>query len=122
MEIYVYSNNGQRLGPYSEEQVRLALQQGTFRETDKSWASGLADWIDLGAVLKTSRYTCPQCQGVLARQIENPQRSTGIIVMVLGVLLAPFCVGIILIIWGASLIGETKSYWHCRGCGRTYPG
>ena len=49
------------------------------------------------------------------------KRGTGIIVIVLGILLAPVCVGIILIIWGASLTSNRKYYWHCRGCGRTFP-
>jgi uncharacterized protein YbaR (Trm112 family) len=120
MATYIYKD-GKQLGPYSNEQLIVGLEQGTFLPTDKAWKSGLMDWMDLNIVLHTSRYPCPQCKGILSLQVENPQRGTGIIVIVLGILLAPFCVGIFLMIWGLALIGETKSYWHCRGCGRTYP-
>ena len=120
MSIYILKD-GKQLGPYSPEQLRAGLADGRLLPTVQAWTSGLPDWTNLGSLLKTSRYTCPQCQGVLTRQVETPQRGTGIIVIVLGILLAPFCVGIFLIVWGIVLTGETKSYWHCRGCGRTFP-
>jgi GYF domain 2 len=118
--IYVH-REGQQTGPHSREELIAGIEQGTFSATDKAWTSGLADWMDLSVVLSTSRLPCPQCKGVLSQVSEAPQRSTGIIVIVLGIILAPFCVGIVLIVWGLILVNERKYYWHCRGCGRTYP-
>ena len=120
MDIFVYKD-GQQLGPFTESHVITAIAQGEFLETDKGWTSGLAGWVDLGSMVKGKWGRCPQCRGQLVLEIERPQRGTGIIITVLGILLAPVCIGFVLIFWGMFLTLETKSQWHCRGCGRFYP-
>lgn len=120
MSIYVYKN-GQQLGPYTKQGVNNALLEGEVDESDKAWTEGLPAWTDLRSILNEAPTLCPQCKGHLTLQTENPQRGTGIIVMVLGILLAPICLGFILIFWGLFLTLETKSQWHCRGCGRFFP-
>lgn len=118
MDIFVYKD-GQQLGPFTQDQIASGITQGQFLETDKGWASGLAEWINLSSLVKWG--TCPQCRGQLILVVEHPQRGTGAIVIVLGILLAPICIGVILFIWGLVLTFETKSQWHCRSCGRLYP-
>ena len=120
MDIFVYKD-GQQLGPFSQAEIANALTQREFLESDKAWVSGLASWVNLGSIVQPGWGSCPQCKGQLVLEVERPQRGTGIIITVLGVLLAPVCVGFILIIWGLILSLETKSQWHCRGCGRLYP-
>jgi hypothetical protein len=120
--FYIYRDSGPE-GPFSEEQIREGLTTGRFNESDKIWYNGLRNWTPImtGALTGRTGRKCPQCETYLTLQVENPQRSTGIIVTVLGILFAPFCIGIFLLIWGLTLVGETKSYWHCPGCGRTFP-
>lgn len=120
MSIYVYKD-GQQLGPYTKQGVADALAQGEVDQSDKAWTSGLPDWIELGSLMSGTLAVCPQCKGQLTLQVEYPQRGTGIIVMVFGVILVPICVGLILLLVGLVLTLETKSQWHCRGCGRLFP-
>jgi len=68
-----------------------------------------------------SPYPCPQCKGELRDVQDHTERGTGAIVIVLGVLLAPLCLGIPILIYGLVMVGRVKSYWHCRYCGRTFP-
>lgn len=67
------------------------------------------------------RYTCWKCGGRYTQIFNQPNRGTGCVVVVLGILFAPILVGIILIIVGVSMMNETTSYWQCRSCGLTLP-
>jgi len=114
------TKEGQQYGPYTVEEVKQYMADGRLTASSLAWTDGLSNWLPLSSVLTAT--VCPQCQGEMVLQVESPQRSTGILVIVLGILLAPFCVGIFLFFWGLSLISETKSHWHCSGCGRIFPG
>jgi hypothetical protein len=124
--IYI-NRDGVTEGPYSAQEIRKASASGKFQPADKVWSKDLKKWTPILTEAKSEpvvtplRKTCPQCQAEMSLQIENPNRGTGVIVLVLGILFAPLCVGIPLIVWGATMAGETRSHWHCRGCGRTFP-
>jgi hypothetical protein len=49
MEIYV-ARDGNRLGPYSDEEVRRQLAAGTLLSTDLAWTEGLTAWVPLGSL------------------------------------------------------------------------
>lgn len=68
------------------------------------------------------RYTCWRCGGMYTQIVNTPNRGTGCIVVVLGVIFAPVLIGLILIFYGISMMGETQTYWQCRSCGLTLPG
>lgn len=119
MEIYLYKS-GEQTGPFTLNEVNEKLATGEADLADQAWTPGRLQWVKLGIALNRRR--CPPCNGYMPLIIDHPQRSTGIIVAVLGVLLAPVCVGLILIIFGLVLAAETKRYWHCTLCGRTFPG
>jgi hypothetical protein len=121
VNAYVHKDSG-TLGPYSQEELQAELQAGTFTVSDKACLEGATSWTTAGVLLGLAQdRLCPQCHGVLALQVESPDKGTGIIVIVLGILLAPFCVGIFLIIWGLTLTSNIKYHYHCRGCGRSFP-
>ena len=129
MNVYVHKN-GKNLGPYTEDELNEELAIGNVLAADRACPEGAMHWSTVGSLLgipysfTQAAYQprlCPQCTGELVLQGDAPDKGTGIIVIVLGILLAPVCVGIILIIWGASLTSNRKYYWHCRGCGRTFP-
>ena len=50
MQIHV-AKNGQKMGPYSEAQVREMLAAGSIAGTDLGWHEGLADWVPLSSLL-----------------------------------------------------------------------
>ena len=50
MQIHV-AKNGQKMGPYSEAQVREMLAAGSVAGTDLGWHEGLADWVPLSSLL-----------------------------------------------------------------------
>lgn len=120
MDVYVY-RDGEKLGPYNHMDIAAGLASGAFLPTDMVWRLGLRDWTPLHSLTARAYNPCPQCKGDLIIQSENPQRGTGIIVIVLGALFSPLCVGIPFLIWGLMLISESRSHWHCRGCGRIFP-
>lgn len=43
MDVWI-GRNGQRLGPYSEEQIREWLRDGSLKPDELGWYEGLADW------------------------------------------------------------------------------
>jgi uncharacterized RDD family membrane protein YckC len=53
MQIHI-AKNGQRMGPYSETQVRDMLAAGSIARTDLAWYEGMADWKPAGEVLPAS--------------------------------------------------------------------
>jgi hypothetical protein len=53
METYILKN-GQQRGPYSDEQIYVGLDEGTFDYDDMAWREGLTDWQPLGALYPLS--------------------------------------------------------------------
>ena len=53
MQIHI-AKNGQRMGPYSETQVREMLAAGSIATTDLAWYEGMADWKPVSQVLPAS--------------------------------------------------------------------
>lgn len=64
-----------------------------------------------------SQDRCPQCSGELRFATEHTERGTGTIVILIGLLLAPLCLGIPILVYGLVMVARIKSYWHCRVCG-----
>lgn len=50
MDIYIL-RDGKEIGPFSDETTQTLLQQGSIREVDLAWHSGLPKWIPLTDVL-----------------------------------------------------------------------
>jgi len=49
MQLHVH-HNGQQSGPFSLEEVRSKLADGTLQATDLSWHEGAADWQPLASI------------------------------------------------------------------------
>jgi hypothetical protein len=76
MQIHI-DRGGQRLGPYSVEQVNAHLTDGSILPTDLGWTDGMADWVPITQVsgVTTAEGTpppppaegssCPMCQAVV---------------------------------------------------------
>jgi hypothetical protein len=64
---------------------------------------------------------CGACGGKLLEMVEYPNRNTGRIVIVLGILLAPVLIGIPMLYYGYSLTKDERRYRQCAGCGAAMP-
>ena len=51
--IYL-TRDGQQSGPYSVEQIRDALREGSVKADDLAWYEGMPDWIPLNAFVTVS--------------------------------------------------------------------
>jgi transposase-like protein len=80
----------------------------------------LALWQSLPQEVQ-QRYTCWRCGGRYTLITQTPHKGSGCVVVALGLIFAPVLIGIILIIYGIQMMGETQSYWQCRSCGLTLP-
>ena len=50
MEIYVL-RNGQKMGPYTPDEVRSSLAAGSVQPTDLGWQEGAPDWQPISSIL-----------------------------------------------------------------------
>ena len=50
MQVHI-DRGGQRLGPYSIEEVTNHLAEGTLQATDLGWADGMPEWLPLPQAL-----------------------------------------------------------------------
>ena len=51
MEIWI-GRDGERHGPYKEDEVREWLRSGKVSPTDLAWYEGLADWQQLSVLFR----------------------------------------------------------------------
>lgn len=65
------------------------------------------------------RYKCGRCDGTYREIVQYPNRGAGSIIIVLGILLAPFLIGLFILFYGIRLKNETTSYLQCPKCGIT---
>jgi hypothetical protein len=86
-----------------------------------SCSAPLTAWDSLPPETR-QRFTCWRCGGRYTQITSQPNKGSGCIVIALGVILAPVLIGVILIIYGLQMMGETQSHWQCRSCGLTLPG
>lgn len=54
MDIYI-QNNGQRIGPYTIDQVNGFLAEGSIQFENPAWHSGMDDWIPLSEIPGVSK-------------------------------------------------------------------
>jgi len=65
--------------------------------------------------------SCRHCGGALWRTTEATSEGSGCIIFILGLLLAPLCIGIFIMIYGLNLMMKRKGLYECRRCGAEFP-
>ena len=50
--IYL-TRDGQQVGPYSKDQIRIGLKEGKISTDDLAWHDGIPNWVPLNVILKT---------------------------------------------------------------------
>jgi uncharacterized RDD family membrane protein YckC len=59
MEVWI-GRQGERLGPYRDEEVRQWLREGKVRTDDLAWHEGLTDWQPLSAMFPEDAAAAPE--------------------------------------------------------------
>jgi len=54
MQVWI-GRNGERFGPYTDDEVRQWLRDGTCRTDELGWHEGVADWTPLGELFPDAR-------------------------------------------------------------------
>lgn len=75
MEIWI-GRDGQRHGPYREEDVRQWLASGQFAPDDLGWYEGLADWQPLSVLFPDALAATPPPSGPTATAAVPPPTTT----------------------------------------------
>jgi len=75
MEVYVH-RNGEQLGPYSEDQVRAYLRDGTLHPSDLAWHEGVSDWAPLSSLPAFSHRPPPPPPQI--RSLRGSTRPVGV--------------------------------------------
>jgi uncharacterized RDD family membrane protein YckC len=108
------AKNGQKMGPYSEAQVREMLAAGSIVGTDLAWHEGLADWKPVAAVLSAaSSPAAPVSQLVPGVAVIDPNladRGSRLGAVLIDGLIACICVapGVVVILIGGDDNDTTK--------------
>lgn len=76
MEVWI-GRQGERHGPYQEEQIKEWLRSGQLSRDDLAWYDGLADWQPLSVLFPLDKPTPPPAPDVYAPPpVQEPQVST----------------------------------------------
>src|SRR4051794_38699137 len=103
MRILVH-HDGRQLGPFTVDEARAALNQGSIRLDDLAWHEGLAEWVSLGSLLGAA---VPVPQPPAAQATVSGLAVTS---LVLGIATFFFCVftGLPAIVFGHVARGEIR--------------
>jgi uncharacterized RDD family membrane protein YckC len=72
MEVWI-GRQGERHGPYQEEQIKEWLRSGQLSREDLGWYDGLADWQPLSVLFPLEKPTPPPAPDVYAPPAPPPQ-------------------------------------------------
>ena len=70
MQIYV-AKSGQRIGPFSEEQIQSMLNSDMVTLTDSAWHDGLPSWLPLHQVLNINLPPPPKPASFLKQKLPS---------------------------------------------------
>jgi hypothetical protein len=77
MNIIIY-RDGKQYGPYTLEQIKEGLDNGTLAETDLGWHDGCKDWTSLKTIITPLTSPPPPPPNALATTLAyNPQGIAG---------------------------------------------
>lgn len=58
MSLYILKN-GEKQGPYEDDQVLASLRCGLYAPDDRGWRAGMADWQPLSTIFTTEERSLP---------------------------------------------------------------
>lgn len=66
-------------------------------------------------------HDCSYCGGKIKKLREFQNQGSGCIIIILGICLAPFLIGIPIILYGLHMQGKCQYWWLCKKCGQKMP-
>lgn len=69
------------------------------------------------AEMRARQPKCRVCSGLIVIHTRTPQGGMGCLLIVIGLCLSPFLIGIPVAIYGIVLTGKTEKYPACQSCG-----
>lgn len=89
MQIFI-QHHGEQTGPFTTEQVRAGLSNGTYQSSTLAWHAGAPGWIPLASIPGIGSHTPPPIPGGSVASPAASQTSTlAIWSLVLGILALP---------------------------------
>jgi hypothetical protein len=130
MRILV-NQRDEQLGPFTEEQIRAGLQNGTFSPSDLGWVEGTPSWVPLSQIVAATSPGAPPILPVSTRTpagqgVNAPTAGLATASLVLGILsllCCTFVTGIPAIICGHMAYSRIKrSAGQMKGTGLAIAG
>lgn len=105
MAVDWQAENERRLRMERRNQERMigAEIQKNFREWNRK--------------VEEARPKCQYCGGPLVPAYRNPNSASGCILLLVGICLTPFIIGIPVIIFALVVMGKSEKYMKCGSCG-----
>jgi hypothetical protein len=75
MKMFI-SREGQKLGPYSVEEINARLRAGELNLHDWAWPEGAPDWVSLGSI--TGIVGAPTTPAVVSAKSQDPSASPAV--------------------------------------------
>lgn len=92
MQIFI-QHNGQQTGPFTVDQVRAGLANGTYQPSDPAWHEGAPGWLPLAAIPALGSHAPPSLPGSPGANPSAPRTSPlAVWSLVLGILSLPCAV------------------------------
>ena len=105
-QSWYLSLNGQNLGPFSDEDIRMMLKTGEINSSTMIWCEGMKDWSPIGlSVFNTS--ATQQARQELENDYRNQPQNTKVFLKILG-----FGVVVACLVIGAANFSTFKSKDH----------
>ena len=64
---------------------------------------------------------CSHCGGKLKKRKEAKFEGAGCIILILGLVLTPFIIGIPILLYGIHLMSKREGFWRCKKCHAKFP-
>jgi hypothetical protein len=84
MDLWI-AKDGQKLGPFSHDDVIHFLQQSRFSPGDLAWREGLQSWVPLGQILPLAPSDPSGSPLTPGTEIEGPEPTSGIVSFWVGI-------------------------------------
>jgi ribosomal protein L37AE/L43A len=63
---------------------------------------------------------CPKCLIKMDQGTGSKNKGLGLVILIIGIVLAPIIVGIPVAVFGLYLMFKSDGYWVCRKCGAKF--
>jgi DNA-directed RNA polymerase subunit RPC12/RpoP len=81
----------------------------------------LAVAVPSAAVYQGPPHNCRHCGGALKKGADAKSEGSGCLLLVVGLFLTPFLIGIPIALYGLHLGSKREGFWRCKKCHEKFP-